>query len=318
VSTRDLVLEALRDARGIHVNGEVLAKRLGVSRVSIAKQVGTLRAAGYTIEAKPGTGYLLVGSPDLALPWEVAHKVSSPLWRRFEGGLETASTNEDAKRLARAGEPEGVVVVAASQSGGRGRMGRSWGSPPGGVYASAIFRPPVAPVMVGTLALAMGVGLAWGLERLGAHPELKWPNDVRLADGKVAGLLLEMSAESDRVEWVVAGFGLNVRRPVVPEPQAAYLHDLVPGVGVADAAAAVFDGISEAYRLWLAHGFVQLHEEFARRCMLTGNHVVVSDALGAVRTRGLVEGVDDEGRLLVRDEGGLNRIVAGEVTLRSA
>ncbi len=314
--TRDNVLRALRDAGAAGISGELVARALEISRVAVGKHVSALRDLGYTIEAVPGTGYRLVSVPDLALPGEVRPLVTSPLWSRFEGGASTGSTNDDARALAREGAQEGTVVVAAAQSAGRGRMGRTWSSPPGGAYFSAVLRPLVAPAQAGALSLVVALGIALGLETAGVKVGLKWPNDLQLGEYKLAGVLLEMSAESDRVEWIVAGAGINVTRPQEPVPGAAYLSDAARAVGAAHAVAAALDGLAGAYAVWQEDGFAALREDYESRLVLTGHEVVVSDLVGTVRASGTVRGVDDDGRLVVGGAAGIETIAAGEVTLR--
>jgi BirA family transcriptional regulator, biotin operon repressor / biotin---[acetyl-CoA-carboxylase] ligase len=331
VTTRDAVLSALREAGPAGVSGEALARELGVSRVAVRKHVSALIAAGYEIDAEAGSGYRLVAVPDLPLPSEVGPRLHSTLWTRLEGGAETGSTNDDLRELAAAGAQEGTVVLASRQTSGRGRLGRSWSSPEGGVYLSALLRPAVAPSEVAPLALVVALGVAVGLERLGAQPRLKWPNDVLLGAGKVAGILLEMAAEADRVERVVVGVGLNVHRPpagatdvllVAPDDgapglAAAYISDSVPGVRLAEVAAAALDGIAEEYARWLAEGFSAMRAEYEARSALGDREVAVRDLSGGVRAAGVVRGVDAEGRLLVEGAGGdVTPVVAGEVTLR--
>lgn len=316
MTTRDEVLAALRAAGAAGVSGQALAERFGVSRVSIAKHVAALREAGYLIDATPGSGYRFASAPDLAIPSEVRPLLADPFWERIEGGAETNSTNDDARALARAGAPEGTVVVAARQLAGRGRLGRRWVSPEGGAYVSVVLRPPVAPVEAAALPLVVAVGVARGLRSLGVEPRLKWPNDVWIGDRKVCGILLESAAEGDRVSWVVAGFGLNVLRGEGASDEVAHVSDFVAAVTPSRVAAAVLDGVASAYRQWREEGFSRLSDEFEGASVLTGNDVVVSDAAGDPVVRGRVEGIDAEGRLLVRDEGGVTRVAAGDVTLR--
>ena len=319
MTTRGSVLEALRGSAGDGVSGEALATQLGVSRVAVGKHVKALRAEGYDIAAIPGSGYTLRSVPDAPLPAEVSRLLASDFWIALTGGGETGSTNDDARALARSGADEGTVVLASRQTAGRGRLGRVWESPDGGAYFSAVLRPPVAPMEVASLALAMALGVAEGLEALGMTPAVKWPNDVLVEDGKVAGVLLEMAAEADRVDWVVVGVGVNVRRPAADEqcaPGAAYLRDSVDAP-VPEAVAALLDGVASAYRRWVAGGFGALHEAYEARLSLTGAPVRVSGLDGAVRVEGLALGVDDGGRLLVESERGVVAVVAGEVTLRS-
>lgn len=318
MSTRDQVLEALLAAADPGVSGQDIAEKLGVSRMAVAKHVATLQAEGYEIEAARGRGYRLLATPTEATPAGVRPLVSSAFWTTIVGGLQAASTNDDARALAREGAPEGTAVVAASQTAGRGRLGREWSSPQGGAYLSVILRPQVPVAQVSSLALALGLGVARALDQMGVCPQLKWPNDVLLADGKVAGILVEMAAESDRVEWVVAGIGMNVRRPRGDgEQRAAYLSDVVSGWSPAAVTAAVLDEVATVYDQWRSNGFGGLAEEYGERHALQGQEVVVRDAIGRVCAAGRVRGVDADGRLLVADAtGGTLGVSAGEVTLR--
>ena len=320
MSTRSRVLSALKSAEH-GVSGEALARELGVSRTAIAKHVAALRELGYAIEGHVGTGYRLVSGPALCLPEEVAPLLTHPLLGRVEGGAATGSTNDDARALARSGAPEGTVVVAARQSRGRGRFDRSWDSPSGGAYLSIVLRPARGPAEIGSLPLAIAVGVARGLERLGAHPQLKWPNDVLLAGRKVAGILLEMSGQADRVDWVVVGIGVNVgEAPEVGRAgvDAAALSEQAPTITPAETAAAVLDEVAATYERWLAEGFGALSEEFVERHALGGSEVDVRSPEGAVVASGVVAGIDAEGRLLVRTEESVRSFTSGEVSLRNA
>ncbi len=317
MSTRERVLKSLRSAGVEGVSGEAMASQLGISRVAVGKHVNALRAAGYRIDAQPGVGYRLDDAPDLPLPSEVVPLVTDPLWIDFQGGARTGSTNDDARALANADAPEGTVVLAAAQGRGRGRLGREWVSPEGGAYVSVILRPAVPPVDAASLSLVVALAVARGLASLGAKPWVKWPNDVYLAGGKVAGVLLEMSAEADRVDWIVAGIGVNVRH-CGPRGSgtAAYLADEIPGVRVAEVAAAVLNALAGNYRDWLAAGFEPMRAEYERLHMLGGRYAEVRDLTGSVTASGTVCGVNGDGCLLLEGPDGLHAVAAGEVTLR--
>jgi len=170
---------------------------------------------------------------------------------------------------------------------------------------------------VSALSLVVGLGVARGLATMGIESRLKWPNDVLLAGGKVAGVLLEMAAEADAVEWVVVGVGINVRRdPASPVGEtAAYLSD-ERDVRIASVLAVVLDGIAEVYAEWLAEGFAVLRAEYDSRSSLMGESVTVRDREGTVRGSGIVVGVDAGGRLRLTGPDGEAAIAAGEVTLR--
>ncbi|MBA2133094.1 biotin operon repressor [Capillibacterium thermochitinicola] len=133
--------------QGTFVSGEELAARLGVSRTMVWKQIKALRELGYKITAHPRRGYHLVGRPDKLYPWEVAKGLANRLiGRTIEYYDELPSTNQRAKELLNSAD-EGTVVLAEAQTAGRGRLGRSWFSPPGtGIWLSIILRPPLFPV----------------------------------------------------------------------------------------------------------------------------------------------------------------------------
>src|SRR6185369_17974712 len=136
---------------------------------------------------------------------------------------ETGSTNADAFRLAEEGAAEGTVVLADTQSGGKGRLGRIWSSPPGvNLYCSVILRPSVKPYEAPQLTFLSAVAVARAIEQAtGLKPEIKWPNDVLIGGRKVAGLLNEMSAETDRINFVILGLGVNLNMTTAQFP-----HDL--------------------------------------------------------------------------------------------
>ncbi|MDO9556376.1 MAG: biotin--[acetyl-CoA-carboxylase] ligase [Coriobacteriia bacterium] len=311
---RAAIVRALLAADGKPVSGEVLAADLGISRVAVGKHVAALCDRGFVIEPVRRTGYRLVSMPSITLPETVAPLVHDRLWQRFEGGAVTASTNDDAKRLASGAAAEGTVVVAARQEGGRGRLGRNWESPEGGAYFSAVLRPNIVPMAVPPLTLVIALGVANGLASLGVETTVKWPNDVLLGGRKLVGVLVEMSAEADKVEWVVVGVGINVRRPAGDRSGFAYVEDVAADIGPAHAVAAVLDAIAVVYRRFVAEGFEGLRAQYAELDAIYGCDVVVRDATGAVVAGGVAGGVDGSGRLLV----GKTPVSGGEVTLRNA
>src|SRR5262249_21713737 len=161
---------------------EDIAARLGISRAAVFKHVEALRARGYAVEAQHSQGYVLIGTPDRLDAIELGRHVSGT-WRRIEWHGEIDSTQRRARELASAGAEEGAIVVAETQTAGRGRLGRSWHSSPGkNLYFSIVLRPAIPPSTVPQLALVAGLAVARAIEAIGLHPAIKWPNDV-LLDG---------------------------------------------------------------------------------------------------------------------------------------
>jgi BirA family biotin operon repressor/biotin-[acetyl-CoA-carboxylase] ligase len=189
-----------------------------------------------------------------------------------------------------------------------------WESPVGGAYVSCLLRPTLPPVVLSPLSLVVAVGAARGLATLGLGPGIKWPNDLELDGCKLGGILLEMAAEADRVEWVVAGCGVNVSAPA--HERGAYLRDAVPHVRVAEVAAAVLDGVGAAYREFTQEGFAAIAADYATRATLTGHDVSVRDTAGRVVAEGRVTGIDASGALLLEHRGETVAVHAGEATFR--
>ena len=202
------ILKALRECSD-YLSGEILSEQLGISRVSIWKHIRSLKKDGYVIGASP-RGYRLVSSPDLLLPYEFPD-----LEQRIHYFPEIGSTMDAARELARKGAGEGTIVIAEAQAHGRGRLSREWLSPKGGIYFTLILRPSINPAYAPRINLMASVAVATTIRKLfGLNAELKWPNDVLIEGRKVCGILAEMDAEMDVVNFVNVGIGINANTSV--------------------------------------------------------------------------------------------------------
>lgn len=207
--TRRAVLDALADGP---VTGPALADRLNVSRAAVWKHVEALRDADFVVDSVED-GYVLAGVPDYGgLPVEFG--LEAPFDVEYHDAV--PSTNDRARELAADGA-HNVVVLADRQTGGRGRRGREWSSPSGGVWASLVLRPALPPARAPLLTLAAAVAVTDAAREAGVDAAIKWPNDVVVPDDdserggkKLAGVLTEMEGEASRVSWVVVGTGVNV------------------------------------------------------------------------------------------------------------
>ena len=313
------ILTWLRAARG-PLSGEMLAQRLGISRAAVFKHVEALRGRGYAIASEHAQGYVLTAAPDRLDASELGPRLTGT-WRRIEWRAETDSTQQVARELARAGAEEGTVVIAETQTAGRGRLGRGWHSPPGrNLYCSILLRPALAPDVVPQLALVAGLGVAQAIEGVGLGPRLKWPNDVLLDGRKTVGILTEMEAELERVRVVIVGIGVNVNTG--PDDFPPYLRDKATSLAIAAGrpvdrvafTARLIASVEQVYRRFLDGGFPALRADWEARAALTGRRVTVGAA--GTDVAGTVAGIDDDGALrLVDDAGRVHRVVAGEVTI---
>ena len=206
--TEKQILKALRECGG-YLSGETISNQLGTSRVSIWKHIRSLKEDGYVIETSP-RGYRLVSSPDLLLPYEFPG-----LERRIHYFPEISSTMDAARELAKKGAGEGTIVIAEAQTRGRGRLSREWLSPEGGIYFTLVLRPRISPVYAPRINLMASIAVADTIRKLfGLKAELKWPNDVLIEGRKVCGILAEMDAEMDVVNFVNVGIGINANTSI--------------------------------------------------------------------------------------------------------
>jgi len=196
------------------VSGAELSQVLRVSRAAVWARIEDLRSLGYDIEASPHRGYRLLSTPDLLHAEDLISRLGKTkvMGRDVRVFQETTSTNDVIEKLAHDGVKEGVVVFAESQTRGRGRLGRKWMSPARrGLWFSVLLRPNLRPQEATRLTVASATALRRAIEsQTGLKPEIKWPNDILVRGRKVAGILTELSAELDRVKYLVLGIGVDV------------------------------------------------------------------------------------------------------------
>lgn len=316
------ILRLFREAGNSFVSGAVISRELHVSRTAVWKYINCLRNAGYLIEAIPSRGYQLISTPNILSEEEVREKLhTATIGRRLVCLSETVSTNVDAFRLAEEGAVEGTVVISEAQSVGKGRMGRIWCSPPGiNLYCSVVLRPTVMPYQAPQLTFLSAVAVARAIELTTAlKPEIKWPNDVLIGGRKVAGLLNEMSAETDGINFVILGIGVNLNMtatqfPVdLRTPATSLLLEMGHAVSRSHFASAMLNELDRLYGDFLDQGFGPVREEWQQRCNANGHEVSVSDG-GAEILRGVFNGIDGDGAMLVRlSNGVVERILCGDV-----
>ncbi|WP_298273285.1 biotin--[acetyl-CoA-carboxylase] ligase [Geobacter sp.] len=317
------ILEIFRQVHDGIVSGETLSKALNVSRTAVWKHIRSLRNLGYQIEAVPSRGYRLVGSPDILTPAEISAGLRV---ERIGSHLvclrETESTNAVAFRLADEGAAEGTVVIADSQSRGKGRLGRTWESPNGvNLYGSVILRPAIPPHHASQLTFLSAVAVAEAIELTTAlTPAIKWPNDVLVNGFKVAGTLNEMSAETERVDFIILGIGVNInmRREQFPAdlryPASSLAIESGHEIQRVRFIRSFLEALDRLYTGYLSSGYGPLREAWLSRSIVMGRQVRV--AVGDCMVRGVVTGIDEIGALLLRTvEGREERILAGDVVV---
>lgn len=323
----DRILALLRAADGQELTGVAIARALGVSRSAVWKQMALLRANGYVIEAAPGRGYRFGAAPQTLVETEVRAQLRTTCFGSFLRILaEVDSTNRHLVARAEQGGAEGDVIAADAQTAGRGRLARTWFSPPGrNLYFSVLLRPAVEPALAVTLPLLAGCTVANVLAvtapELDAQIRIKWPNDIWLGERKLCGVLCEMQAEADRVHHVVVGIGLNVNlcRDELPPALDATATSLAIAAGHpfdrAALLAALLERFESDYRCWSEQGLAPFLADLRARDLLCDRPLVVEQAGRAVQGRGA--GIQADGSLtLVAADGSRQNICSGDVHVR--
>ena len=320
------ILLAFLEADGEPVSGDRLAKELGVSRVAIWSRLERLRASGYVFAASTRKGYALRSVPRHLDPALLdAHLRLLKVSPKVEFLAEVDSTISEAERRLAVGQEAPFAVLARTQKAGRGRLGRKWHSAPSGnLYLSLAFRPFIPPERLKPFTLWMGLALCAHVEKsLGLKLGLKWPNDLQSPDGrKVAGMLTEARLDADSVRELVFGVGLNLTgaskdfpadlRATAGSLEAALGSPLDLNREAAGVIAALFRAWEQFEEGTWSRSFRKL---WSHHDVLAGKSVRVG--LRGDPVAGVVDGIDDEGSLILRTGGGRRAIVSsGEVTLR--
>ena len=320
--TKEKLLELLEENREEYLSGEELAGTLAVSRAAVWKAVKSLQQEGYPIDAVTNRGYRLSRGGD---------RLSAPGIRKYLKDAcrelpitvveETQSTNTALRALAEAGAPEGTVYIAQSQTGGRGRMGRSFFSPAGtGLYLSLLLRPTTwEPARAAQLTAVAAAAMCEAIREVtGKEPGIKWVNDLLLDGKKVCGILTEasFSMESGVLEYAVLGLGVNVYPPEGGFPKelgeiAGAVLD-TPGEDVRNRLAGEFlNRFLEGYAHPEDRSFLEIYR---RRSVAVGREVTVLS--GGHERRAFAFGVDDDCRLLVRYDNGTEQALSyGEIRI---
>ncbi|ELY40065.1 biotin--[acetyl-CoA-carboxylase] ligase [Natronorubrum tibetense] len=302
--TRRSILEAL--AAG-PVSGPQLAESLDVSRAAVWKHIDALRDAGFEIESGPN-GYELAAVTAYNGP-AVEYELEAPFSIEYHDSI--GSTNDRARELASEGATD-VVVLADEQVGGRGRLEREWSAPSGGVWLSIVTRPDIAPAQAPLYTLAVSVATARAAREAGVDARIKWPNDVVVPVGedgeyrKLSGILTEMEGETDRVDWIVVGPGINANIDTDALPEGA--TSIRDEVGDVDRRRFVQRLLEEfdRYRTDL-EAVVPAWRELA---LTLGQRVRVERATGEIV--GEAVDVTESGALVIETEDGQETVAAGD------
>ena len=326
MNVRESILLALKDRPGDWVSGEALALSLNVSRTAIWKHIKALIADGYAVDSSK-KGYRLSAPADLLSPGEICPGLATNIFGRkhYLYYREIDSTNNQARRLASKGYPEGTVVVAEMQTAGRGRRGRTWYSPNGqGIYMSVILRPmlPLKEISRVSILTAVAITETFATE-LDLQARIKWPNDIFINGRKIAGILSEAVTDMDSIEYIVVGIGLNINNKFREFPDdfrtaatSVLTEHKLPGSRVKLLQTLLLN-LERHYQALLAGQFASTLEQARTLSMVIGQEVRLDTINGFIVGRAF--DIDDNGYLLIRDQQGeIHTVLSGEISVLSS
>jgi len=315
------ILKAFKSQPHTFISGEYLSQLCNCTRTAVWKHIEELRQEGYEFEAVRKSGYRLLSSPDLISAEEITAGLDTSKIGTHIVAYDTVVTTQLlAHELAGKGAVEGTLVIADQQTGGKGRLGRVWHSPKGtGIWMSLILRPAIplakAPQMTLVTAVAMTKTI---IKELGLDVQIKWPNDIFVNGKKVCGILTELNAESDRINYLVVGIGVNVNTAEQDFPE--HLTNIGTSLRIASGrvvkrAAFVQEfcrQFEQLYEKYLQHGFESIKAEWEKYSMSLGRMVTVRTLNGSLEGRAI--GLDAEGVLLVEDaQGTLHKVYSADI-----
>lgn len=325
MNLKQQVLIKLETNRGISISGAKLAKELYVSRNAIWKAIKSLQDEGYFINAVTNKGYCLTDSNDILSAQSIIKYLKDETKDlRLEVFKTVSSTNTVLKNAAEAGESEGKVIIAEEQTGGRGRMGREFYSPPDtGIYMSILLRPTITAMESLFITTAAAVAVARAIETVaGCTASIKWVNDIYCYGKKVCGILTEgaLDLENGKLKYAVLGIGINVIPPKEDFPDelkkiatAIFKDNDYTADGKSRLAAQVLNHFWSYYESLEQRKFM---EEYRRRSFILGKEINI--IAGDVTKKAIALGIDDECRLIVREEDEtINALSSGEVSIRT-
>lgn len=291
-----------------------MAQRLAISRAAVWKRIEALRREGYVISSSTGRGYRLMRSPDLLDADRIGGILRTGwLGRDLVVLSEVGSTNEAMMRLAREGKGKnGAVILAERQSEGRGRLSRPWASPEGGVWMSMILRPDLPLSELYRINMALSVAICRAIDSLfGLKLEIKWPNDLLVSERKICGILMEVMAQVDRLDCVVAGIGINANNDASAFPSEWHSTSLFSELGrPVDREELIAAILLEAEAALDGMLGPAIYEEWRRRSCTLHRRVRIASQSGDLE--GTVVDLDRDGALLLKCNGEIRRVLAGD------
>ena len=317
------VLTFLQTHNTEYLSGQDLSDVLRISRVAIWKHIKKIQELGYVIESKQKLGYKLISNSDMLLPWEITSNLKTKMIGQHAYYFDSVdSTQNQALKMADDAINNGSVIVASRQTGGRGRSGRKWISPKGGIWISIILQPKFDISITTLFPIASSLALSMAIEKIfSIKPELKWPNDLTIKGKKVAGMLVDASLESNRIENLVLGVGINfdvnvklIEKSLKNTPNfygVASLSEQKKKAKPIQLVQTFLVELENIYELLNARQTKKIISEWTSRSSTIGKNVELNT--DGVKIKGKAIKIDEDGALVVLQNNISQRVIAGDI-----
>ncbi len=312
------LLKLLHENKGQYISGSKMSTELGVSRTAIWKHIKELKIKGYDIDSRSNRGYSLISVTNKIVPEEILLGLKTDyIGQEISFFEEIDSTNKKAKMLAVKDAKRGTVVIAERQNGGKGRLDREWYSPPNsGLWFSLILRPDFKPDKAPLLTVTASLAVVVVLERYGLEVEIKWPNDILINGKKVCGILSEMSADMDKINYAIVGIGINVNQKEFPD----YLREIATSIRMNigkkidrnKLLQKILLSFTGYYNMLLKDENERIIDIWQQRLNIVNQNIEISSK-GKLH-KGKAVGVSKKGELLVKEKDRIISFWAGDAT----
>ena len=318
------IVTLLKSHKSEYLSGQDLSDSLKLSRAAIWKHIKKLQSLGYKIDSKPKSGYRLIKTTDLLLPWEISDGLETKfLGKRVYYFDILNSTQNFAIELASKKIENGTLVISEKQTHGRGRLDRKWFSPSGGIWLSLILHPEFEISMSTLFPLITSLAIAIAIEKiLKIKPKLKWPNDVTVNGKKVAGILIDASIESGKMDYLVLGIGINFKiNPVEIEKMIKHTANYYgitsllkknENTNPIKLVQRFLLELEKLYQISLKNDLKYVIQEWTKRSSTIGKSISIK--LPDEKLSGKALRIDDDGSLVISSKGKTRRIIVGDIS----
>jgi BirA family transcriptional regulator, biotin operon repressor / biotin---[acetyl-CoA-carboxylase] ligase len=317
------VLRFLKSHNTEYLSGQDLSDVLKISRVAIWKHIKKIQTLGYAVESKQKEGYKLTKNSDLLLPWEIISELETKVLGQQAYYFDSIeSTQNQALKMVDEIKNEGTIIIAEKQTGGRGRSGRKWISPKGGIWFSIILHPKFDISNTTLFPIASSLALSNAIQKTcNISTELKWPNDLTIKGKKLAGMLVDASFESNKIENLILGVGVNfnvnikeIEKTLKKTPNYYGITSLNEQKNKTKPIKLIQSFLVELEKVYEELNTNQTKKiiaEWTKRSSTIGKKIEIDTNDGKIKGEAIK--IDYDGGLIIKEKGNIKKVIAGDI-----